>query len=181
MTWGRSELRSFKRRSWEDYMDCDGDLAAAAAVFLNIFLSDSFWFVCRMRNRLAFPPFNATGWGSNPFPRPAVQEKTKIWVFYFPVSYTGFLYGVQWMEEEFLYSFLLYHFAPCVFCLVLIVSNPLHLLSLVRLSLYFSQLSAGIGTRQPKKKNRKERRWSYHWAPRSTRLRRTRRDRSRPA
>jgi hypothetical protein len=74
MTWGRSELRSFKRRSSEDYMDCDGDLAAAAAGFLNIFLSDSFWFVCRMRNRLAFPPFNATGWGSNLIPRPVDEE-----------------------------------------------------------------------------------------------------------
>lgn len=146
MTWGRSELRSFKRRSSEDYMDCDGDLAAAAAVFLNIFLSDSFWFVCRMRNRLAFPPFNATGWGSNLFPRPVGPEKTKIWVFYFPVSYTYGVFVRCTVDGRRIFIFIPPPPLPLrtmCFCLVLIVSNPLHLLYTTETVLLFLSFVRG--------------------------------------
>ena len=129
MTWGRSELRSFKRRSWEDYMDCDGDLAAAAAVFLNIFLSDSFWFVCRMRNRLAFPPFNATGWGSNQSisSTSSTREDEDLSLLLSSELYGVFVRCTVDGRRIFIFIPPLPLRTMC-FCLVLIVSNPLHLL-----------------------------------------------------
>lgn len=130
-------------------MDCDGDLAAAVFKFF-------FFLICVSHaKQISVPPFNA-GWGSNPFPSFRGRRH-----FY---SFRSFGF-VQWWKKNFILPTTTSHH---VFCLVLIVSNPLLL----------SSISLICPRGQERKLKEKE---GGAIEPRSTGLRRTRRDRSRPA